>query len=310
MRSKLVTIIIPSFNHARYIESAIKSVLDQTYQDIELIIIDDGSSDGTHALLEKYRGASNIMVILNTKNRGQAFVLNEAVNLARGDYIGLLPSDDWYLPRKIELQVKKFEVVGDSVGVIYGNGFLFLENKKKLVPTSAKLHRGPVLEKMLTEPFFVLPVTPLFRKNCFSFVQFDEKYTAEGEGLYIRLAQYVNYDYVEEPLAVMRTHTYNTGNNIALMCEENLRWWPDLFSGKDFPPELKKYETRVLARLRRLYGLDYVTQTKTPKRGRHLLLSAMTGNPSYLFDPKMYIGLLLTFLPESFCSKVMQLRRN
>lgn len=302
----LVTVIIPSFNHAQYIESAIESVLNQTYENIELIINDDGSTDGTHEVLRRYVGRNRISVILNKVNRNQAAVLNEAIDIAKGEFIGLLPSDDWYLPRKIELQMNKFEQVSKDVGVIYGAGLNYYEATKEMAPTGLRMYRGNILEKMITEPFCVFPVTPLFRKECFSLVRFDDNYRAEGEGLYLRLAQYLEFDYVDEPIAVMRTHTYNTGRNVDLMCEENLRWWPAFFEGKDFPSELRKYRKFSLGRLKRLYGLEKIMRKKNFRAGRHLLLSAILEQPGFMLDPKVIAGIFLSFMPAKMASLIIR----
>ena len=153
MTEPLVTVIIPSYNHAQYIENAIESVLNQTYKNVELIVNDDGSSDGTHEVLKKYIGNDRITIILNKENRNQAVVLNEAIDIARGEFIGVLPSDDWYLPRKIEMQVEKFNQVFKKVGVIYGAGLSYFEDTKETKPTGLKMYRGNILEKMITEPF-------------------------------------------------------------------------------------------------------------------------------------------------------------
>ena len=127
MYKPLVSVIMPSYNHAQYIETAIKSVLEQTYSNIELIINDDGSTDDTHNVLKKYINDDRIVVILNKENRNQAVVLNESIDISKGEYIGILPSDDWYLPKKIELQVEKFCNVSQKVGVVYGAGQRRLE---------------------------------------------------------------------------------------------------------------------------------------------------------------------------------------
>ena len=149
-------------------------------------------------------------------------------------------------------------------------------------------------------------MTPLFRKDCFSLVRFDESYRAEGEGLYIRLAQYCEYDYVDEPIAVMRRHTYNTGKNVDLMCEESLRWWAALFVGKDFPSELKKYKSYSMARIKRLYGLENIMRKQNLQDGRKLLIGSILEQPTRLTDPKIIAGILLTLLPEKISTSLIK----
>jgi len=294
----LVSIIIPSYNHAQYIENAIESVLNQTYQNIELIINDDGSNDNTHEVLKKYIGTTRVTIKLNQKNRNQATVLNEAIDMAKGDFIGFLPSDDWYLPNKIELQIKKFESVSAEVGVIYGAGLFYLQESGEMLPTGLKLFKGNILEEMLKGPFNVFPVTPLFRKNCFSMVKFDETYSAEGEGLYVRLAKYVKFDYVDEVIGVMRAHTYNIGANIDKMCSDNLRWWPDFFKAQDLPENLRKYKPVVMGRLKRMYGLEYIIRANNFRKGCFLLIQAIYEQPAYILDYKVLVGVLSALFPS------------
>ncbi len=72
-----VTVIIPSYNHARYISTAIDSVLTQTYNNIDLIVVDDGSTDESHAVLREYDQTPNMTTIINTENRGQSAAINQ-----------------------------------------------------------------------------------------------------------------------------------------------------------------------------------------------------------------------------------------
>jgi glycosyltransferase involved in cell wall biosynthesis len=100
-----ISVVIPSYNHEKFIAEAIQSVLDQTYQDFEIIIVDDGSTDGS---IEQIRTFSDprIKLILHKKNRGAAEAMRTALERAKGEYIAVLSSDDMFLPDKLEKQVK------------------------------------------------------------------------------------------------------------------------------------------------------------------------------------------------------------
>jgi alpha-1,3-rhamnosyltransferase len=102
----LVSVIIPSFNHFSFVEKAIQSVLNQTYENIELIVIDDCSTDNSHSLLEKLRSEYNFHLIQNTKNEGVAKTINKGIEISTGEYVSFLASDDSWEKSKIELQVK------------------------------------------------------------------------------------------------------------------------------------------------------------------------------------------------------------
>jgi glycosyltransferase involved in cell wall biosynthesis len=102
----LVTVVIPAYNHARYIAKAIASVAAQTYQNIELVIIDDGSSDGTpDVIAASLKDLPFPSRFIARENRGAPATLNEGAALAQGSYIAFLNSDDWYAPDRIACMV-------------------------------------------------------------------------------------------------------------------------------------------------------------------------------------------------------------
>lgn len=100
----LVSVVIPSFNHAPFVAESIRSVLDQSYANLEIIIVDDGSTDGTPDVV---RGISDPRIHLEVlpENRGAVTALNMAIARARGEFVCMLSSDDYFLPAKVERQV-------------------------------------------------------------------------------------------------------------------------------------------------------------------------------------------------------------
>ena len=101
---KKVSVIIPTFNRAKLVQRAIKSVLNQTIKPYEIIVVDDGSTDDTLEVLKNYP-----IKVLTQKNKGVSSARNLGIKNATGDIIALLDSDDEWLPKKIELQLKLFE---------------------------------------------------------------------------------------------------------------------------------------------------------------------------------------------------------
>jgi len=100
-----VSICIPSYNHQKYVGEAIQSVLDQTYGDFEIVITDDGSSDGTVREIKKFTDP-RIKLFCFEQNQGSAIAMTQCLNEAQGEYIGILNSDDAFLPTKLEKQVR------------------------------------------------------------------------------------------------------------------------------------------------------------------------------------------------------------
>jgi sugar O-acyltransferase (sialic acid O-acetyltransferase NeuD family) len=103
-RTPLVSVIMAAYNHEKYVASAIESVLAQTFEDFELVIIDDGSTDGTAGVIRRFTDP-RIRARFSTKNGGNIFTKNKCLDMARGRYIAILNSDDAFMPDKLEKQV-------------------------------------------------------------------------------------------------------------------------------------------------------------------------------------------------------------
>ena len=298
----LVSYIIPSYNHAQYIEQAIDSVLNQNYEPIELIVVDDGSKDNTAEVVEKYQNNPRVTIILNQKNSGQSVVVNQALKIAKGVYVGMLPSDDWLLPDKTQLQVNKFGSVGEEVGIVYGKGARFFEyedGRSEIIETNYDMQRGKITADLVMQGNFIYPITPLFRKECFERYPFDESYTAEGEAIYLKLSLSYQFDFVEEVVGVMRDHLDNTGKKTDLMYEENLRYLNDFFAREDLPEEVRSLKNKRLATLHKIKAMEMVLLKQNYGKGRSLALKALSLYPGYIMNAKFILALILTYLPKS-----------
>ncbi len=124
----LVSVVIPTYNRANLIPAAIESVLGQTYKHVELIIVDDGSTDDTQTVLRSY--GDKIRVILQ-QNAGPAIARNRGIAIAKGDIIAFLDSDDQWLPAKLERQVDSLKVAGPEVICSLCNCTVYYSNGKK-----------------------------------------------------------------------------------------------------------------------------------------------------------------------------------
>lgn len=306
----LVSVIIPSYNHARYIERAIASVLAQTYSPIELIVVDDGSRDGSPELLATLAQRHGFRAVLNPQNRGQGHVVNQALDLCRGEFVCFLPSDDWYLPHKTQVQVDRFRECDARTGVVYGRGARFFEDTGRTEDVTLPLHRGDVLRPLVEWGNFVYPVTPLFRRECFERVRFDESYRAEGEGIYLKIAVHYHFDYVDDVVAVMRDHPANTGKDVALMYRENQRLWEAFFAMPELPQHIRRLRASRMARLHRLKGLEFIVLRGEGAAGRQALCRALALRPRLLLDPRVAAALALSLLPAAVSGRLLRRRRG
>ncbi|MBM4147106.1 MAG: glycosyltransferase family 2 protein [Nitrospira sp.] len=130
MNEPLVSILIPMFNAERTIAEALKSCLTQTYKNIEIIVVDDGSTDNSLAIARKYEKDNQNMRVLSQQNRGACAARNIAFNNSVGSYIQYLDSDDLIPPRKIELQMDRLRQFQFAEGVVAFSSFQHLRNEK------------------------------------------------------------------------------------------------------------------------------------------------------------------------------------
>lgn len=209
-KNPIVSVIIPTYNRAHLIGRAIQSVLNQTYQDFEIIVVDDGSTDNTKEVVENFRKENKrIRYIWYEKNKGGAVARNIGIRDAKGEYIAFLDSDDEWMPKKIEKQISLFDRCSDSIGVIYCSYYLQEDSFGYIEKASlSNMKRGNVYNFLLngwcpsSTSFFLLKAqvfkkSGLFDENLCSFQDYD---------LWIRIAQYYEFEFIEEHLAIKHNH--------------------------------------------------------------------------------------------------------
>jgi len=113
-----VSIVIPTYNRAGLLSRTIQSVLNQTYQDFEIIIVDDGSTDKTEEVVKSFN-SKKIFYNRHEENKGANAARNTGIKASRGEYIAFQDSGDEWLPQKLERQMKVFENASPEVGVVY-----------------------------------------------------------------------------------------------------------------------------------------------------------------------------------------------
>lgn len=126
MQTPLVTVAIPAYNAGAYLDYAIRSTLNQTYTNIELLLINDGSTDNTIEIMHAYTGDARVKIINDGANRGLIYRLNESVRLASGKYYARMDADDIMHPERIERQVKYLES-NPSTDVV-GSAFVSIDH--------------------------------------------------------------------------------------------------------------------------------------------------------------------------------------
>ena len=151
-------------------------------------------------------------------------------------------------------------------------------------------------------------MSPLFRREVFDKVSFDESYSAQGEAIYVLISLYYNFDYVDEPVAVMRDHSYNAGKNTSILYEEVWRYWEEFFSNPIVPKEIRKYKKARMRKLHRTKGFQFIGENYDFRMGRRCLLNAVKVDPMLIFDFRVVGSIVFSFLPIEIAKIALRFR--
>jgi glycosyltransferase involved in cell wall biosynthesis len=223
-----VTVIVPNYNHAKYLKQRIDSVLNQTYRDFELIILDDCSTDNSREIIDDYTSRfPYITTCFNTCNSGSPFIQWDfGVNKAKGEFIWIAESDDYADPRFLE-KTSAIMLNNENVGLVYCNSRVIDEQKKTEYLASkwkAHLHSSKWLKSYINNGKDELSdylfnhntinnvSSVLFRKNKYieaGYANHSMKFCGDWF-LYIRILLLSDVAYISEPLNNLRLHSNST----------------------------------------------------------------------------------------------------
>lgn len=211
-----LSVIIPTHNRAKTIERAIRSVLTQGVEGLEVIVVDDASTDNTEQVI-KALGDQGIRYIRHETNRGAPAARNTGINAATGDLIAFQDSDDEWLPGKLAKQLQQFDTGGSDVNIVYTGFWRQSLQTQTYIPEPwvARGH-GNILQQLLRGNF-VSTQTIVIRRECFEKVGlFDEQMPRfQDWELAIRLARHFPFHLVDEPLVVVHETTGNISSDDA-----------------------------------------------------------------------------------------------
>lgn len=216
MSSPLITVIVPAYNQESYLSEAIESILAQTYSNLEVIIIDDGSQDQTYAICQSYQARDRRIRTLSQSNRGPSAARNRGILEAKGPYICFLDGDDIMEGSRIEKELLAFER-DYRVGIVYSAVRLIDFEGKPL----GEIHSPSFLpENFLSYLFFrnLVPSisTTMIKRQLLLEHLFDESLRyAEDYDLIVRLAHHTQVAYIDTPLLLYRRHSHNLSHNLA-----------------------------------------------------------------------------------------------
>ena len=225
----LVSVVIPTYNRSGLLRLAIESVLTQTYPAIEIIVVDDGSSDDTPAVAAAF--APRITYIRQA-NRGGAAARNTGLQAAQGAYINVLDDDDLMLPTKIEQQVQVLER-RPEIGLVHCGYYMISQAGRKLEKVSF-LPDGTLEELIVLNPIW--SGAPLMRRECVERVGGYRPLVVEDWDLWLRisLAGYT-FACVQEPLGAYRMTAGSIMSNVARVERDSMAMLDDLFADPALP---------------------------------------------------------------------------
>ena len=239
-----VSAIMPSYNHAEYIAEAIESVLNQSFADLELIIIDDASKDNSKEIIRFYQEKDNrVRTIFHTENEGIAKTLNEGIEQAKGKFIAIIPSDDIWCANKLQKQLdildKNEDLIVWSDGLIIdGQGHSEGKLLHQMIRHSQKKKRSGSILPCLLCGNYIWITSIIFKKANISNIRFDEdlKYLNDHKFL-VDLAKHYEYHFISEPLIKYRIHGANS------ILQDNQGWENDSVLVQEY--FLEKYRTEL-----------------------------------------------------------------
>lgn len=213
----LVSIVVPCYNHEMYVEQTIESIVNQTYKNIELIVIDDGSKDNSVEVIKRLREKYDFIFIYR-ENKGLSATLNEGIKLSKGKYFSACASDDKLVLDKIEKQVNFMES-NNQYAMCYGNYIMFTDDGKEKNIDVKNPKSGFIFDRLIMGNF-IPAVTQMIRKDVFNDVGlFDESLYIEDWDMWLRISNKYQVGYLDAYLAYYRKHETNISHQTLKMYE-------------------------------------------------------------------------------------------
>jgi glycosyltransferase involved in cell wall biosynthesis len=295
MNNPSVSVIIPTYNYGSFIGEALKSVFEQTFQDFEIIVVDDGSTDKTRELVGSF--GEKVRYFYQAQ-QGPARARNKGITESRGEFIAFLDADDVWLPTKLEKQIRLFKE-NPRLGMALTDNFLFDEAGiyREYVNKKGYLITGDVVANIFINSGVVTP-TVVVRREVFDKVGLFEEnlYIAEDDNMWIRIAAEYEVDIVDESLAKIRDHrgrTMRVSDKLIESVEKNIELLTTKYGSKVAdkikPLAARKYNQIYFSQG---YGLfdsgDY-------REARAMFKKALKVNPG---NRKTMIYIFATYIPS------------
>jgi glycosyltransferase involved in cell wall biosynthesis len=285
-----VSIIIATFNRAHYLKEAICSVLAQSFQDYEIIVIDDGSTDNTREIAASFK--DKIRYIYQ-KNQGVIKALNAGIAISKGEYVGFLGDDDLWLKDKLAIQVPELDKKPD-LGFVCSSAITVDESDKELSLIKKSSNHSDDFES-LYENNSVLVLTALVRRSVLDDVGYYDENLQQGcedYDLWLRISKKYKFKMMDQPTAKYRIHQNNMSKNTDLMLKALVK----TLTKKEITQHLSliKRQKRI-ANLYYNHAYKFIEEKKYKSAGKCFLQSVLSWPfIGYYYWPKETDGIRIT----------------
>lgn len=209
MKTGIISIIMPVYNGEKYLAQAIASVLAQSYPHWELLVVDDGSVDGTAVIVRQF---SDPRIRYHyQENRGQATALNTGLSLAQGEFVTTLDADDWYPPDSLQARIQVL-TADPGCAVAYGDGSYCYESGEPFLRFTEQMPAGvtgDVYDTLITSPFYGTGATVLIRRQVLRDhdIRYDDTIVwCQDWDFYVRLAAVASFGFTPANTIFYRMH--------------------------------------------------------------------------------------------------------
>jgi len=277
-----VSVIIPTYNHGRFVAQAVESALAQTYRDLQVIVVDDGSTDHTQAMLSGY--GTRIHTITQ-ENRGVSAARNAGILAAQGDYFVFLDADDLLPANKLALQVPMLKARPDW-GLVYSGYQHVDENGTRILHESRPNKQGYVLKDLLRRALFFPLGAALVRRACLDRVGlFDESCPAAADvDMWTRIARAgYAFGYVDQPLFQSRVVAGSMSTAHAHQARDEFARLDKFFADPALPDDVQALEAEAYSALHYEFAAKYYHAGEI-ETGRHHLRMAISACPPLASD--------------------------
>lgn len=244
-----ISVIIHTFNNEKFIAETVESVLRQTYNDYEIIVVDDGSEDGTRDALLPYMQKIRYHY---KENGGIASAKNAGISLSNAEFIAFLDHDDLWVPDKLKIQMEHFNN-NPQVGLVYAK-YTSFKSDKELRTKPEKGYSGWIFKELLSKSF-IQTSTVIVKKECLNAVgPYDESFKLADEyDMFLRVAKRFQCGFVDKELTRYRVHDRNASRNDLLFDKENLRVFKKVYNGYT---DLDEKEKKILKKRIAMYSTN------------------------------------------------------